>query len=96
MLSLSATYESCPGEHTISGSKQNGTPDGLTPRMLGGAQTSGLPLRDLRFVPKARQGVYKISLDGAPTLGVPESVWLGNNLFPLLTKMSGKSTAERC
>ena len=96
MLSLSATYESCPGEHTISGSKQNGTPDGVTPGLLGGVQTSGLPLRDLRFVPNARQGVYKISPDGAPTLGAPESVWLGNNLFPLLTKKSEKSTAERC
>ena len=64
--------------------------------MLGGAQTSGLPLRDLRFVPNARQGVYKISPDGAPTLGAPESVWLANNLFPLLTVVLEKSTAERC
>ena len=96
MLSLSATYDSCPGEHTISGSKQNGTPDGVLPGLLGGVQTSGLPLRSLRFVPKPRQGVYKISLDGAPTLGAPENVWLGNNLFPLLTVASEKSTAERC
>ena len=96
MPSLSATYESCPGEHTISGSKQNGTPEGVTSRLLGGVQTSGLPPRSLRFVPKPRQGVYKISLDGAPTLGVPKSVWLGNNLFPLLTVATEKSTAERC
>ena len=96
MLSLSATYDSCPGEHTISGSKQNGTPDGVTPGLLGGVQTSGLPSRNLRFVPKARQGVYKISLDQAPTLGVPKTVWLGNNLFLLLTAVLEKSTAERC
>ena len=67
----------------------------MAPGSLGGVQTSGLAERNLRFVPKARQGMYKISLDGAPTLGVRESVWL-NNLFPLLTVATEKSTAERC
>ena len=94
MPSLSATYESCPGEHTISGSKQNGTPGSAKPRLLGGVQTSGLPKRFLRFAPKARQGMYKISLGRAPTLGVCESVWL-DNLFPLLTIIPEKSTAEK-
>ena len=95
MPSLSATYESCPGEHTISGSKQNGTPDSVKPRLLGGVQASGLLKRVLRFAPKAKQGIHKISLDGAPTLGVPESVLL-DSLFPLLTMIPEKSAAERC
>ena len=41
------------------------------------------------------RNIYKISLDGALTLGMCESVWL-DNLFPLLTVVLEKSTAERC
>ena len=48
------------------------------PWLLGGIQTNELPESILHFAPKARQGMYKVSVDGAPTLRPPESVWLDN------------------
>ena len=68
------------------------------PGLMGGVQASGLPSRNLRLAPRARQGKYnfkKGSAGGAPALRARESVWL-DSIFPLLTILAEKSSAERC